>query len=276
MVLRVYSAVVRNRPAAMDLGDKRFAVDTVVGEGGTARVFRGREVKSGKTVAVKVLRRHLVDNEEVVARFQLEADLFERFDHPNILPLLGRGITPQGAPWFACTYAPMGSLADQMLRNGVLPRADLLSYVAEILDALHYLHEQGIVHRDVKPGNVLVDEDNVALLCDFGIALAPERRATIVGDRMGTPSFMPPEQYADPRSVTPQADLFGAGVTLYVGLTGQTGMMLLVEEMREQALAALPEHIAPIVDKATSLRVEDRYQTAWEMSLDLADVLEES
>jgi serine/threonine-protein kinase len=225
-------------------------------------------------VAIKVLRDFLLDSEESVARFFLEADLLERFEHPNIVPLLGRGKLPDGLPWFALPYAAQGSLADRMLRRGRLDQHELLGYTAEILDALHYLHDLGVVHRDVKPENVLLDEHDVAMLCDFGIALSPIRRATMAGDRMGTPSFMPPEQYADPRSVTPQADLFGAGVTLFVGLTGQTGMVLLVEHLRTDALAALPPAVAPIVDKATSLRVQDRYKTAWEMSLDLADVLE--
>ncbi|MEQ1504000.1 MAG: serine/threonine-protein kinase [Myxococcota bacterium] len=250
-------------------------MEALVGEGGTARVFRGADVRTGQAVAVKVLRDVLMDSEENVARFLLEADLLGQFEHPNIVPLLGRGTLDTGVPWYACSFAAQGSLADRMLRHGRIPPADLLGYTTEILDALHYLHQQGIVHRDVKPENVLLDEDDVAMLCDFGIALAPQRRATMVGDRMGTPSFMPPEQYADPRAVTPQADLFGTGVTLFVGLTGQTGMVLLVDHLRIEALASLPPSISAIVDRSTSLKVEDRYKTAWEMSLDVADVLEE-
>jgi len=256
--------------------DDRFRIGTAIGEGGTARVFRAVDLRTGELVAVKVLRYFLMDSEENVARFELEADLLGRFEHPNILPLIARGKLPGGIPWFASTFAAQGSLADRMLRHGRLTAHSLLGYVAEILDALHYLHQQGIVHRDVKPENILIDSDDVAMLCDFGIALSPTRRATMAGDRIGTPSFMPPEQYADPRSVTPQADLFGAGVTLFVGLTGHTGMMLLVDHLRTGALASLPPGVSKIVDKATSLRVEDRYQTAWEMSLDVADALEES
>jgi serine/threonine protein kinase len=261
----------------LDLGNGRFLVEAVIGEGGTARVYRARDAATGEPVAVKVMRELLLDTEEIVARFHLEADLLERFDHPNILPPLGRGTLPSGVPGFACAYARDGSLADRMLKPDRAPISpgEILGYVAEILDALHYLHGQGIVHRDVKPENILLGEHDIAMLCDFGIALSPKRRATMIGDRMGTPSFMPPEQYADPSRVTPQADLFGAGVTLFVGLTGKPGMVLLVDHLRKEALAALPPSISRIVDQATSLRMEHRYQTAWEMSMALADVLEE-
>jgi eukaryotic-like serine/threonine-protein kinase len=257
-----------------DYGSGRFIVDMVVGEGGTARVFRGKDTSTGEPVAVKVLRRVLLDSEEVVARFELEADLLTNFEHPNILALLGRGRI-DGLPWFACSYAAQGSLADVMLRRGHLEARDLLGWTTEILDALHYLHQQGIVHRDVKPENILLDQDDVAMLCDFGIALSPTRRATMVGDRIGTPSFMPPEQYTDPEKVTPQADLYGLGVTLFTALTGQTGMMLLVDHLRRDALSAMPPRIAAIVDRATSVKAIDRYANAWDLSLDIADVLED-
>jgi len=257
-------------------GGGRFVVDTVVGEGGTARVFRCRDTKDhNKVVAVKELRRALIDSEEIVARFELEADLLQKFEHPNILGLIQRD-HDHGVPWFACTYAAQGSLADVMLRRGHIEPRDLLTWMTEILEALDYLHtEFEVVHRDVKPENILLDDQDVAMLCDFGIALSPTRRATMVGDRMGTPSFMPPEQYTDPDKVTPQADLYGLGVTLFTALTGQTGMMLLVDHLRHDALAHMNPAIAAIVDKATSVKVGDRYASAMELSLAIADVLED-
>lgn len=252
----------------------RFRVGQVIGEGGAARVFAATDLRSDDVVAIKVLREELVPNRENVARFQFETDLLRQIDHPSILPLIADGVEPSGAPWFACALAAHGSLADLMLRRGVIEPARLLGFALEVLDALHHLHGRGIVHRDVKPENVLIDANDGAMLCDFGIALAPERRLTQLGDQMGTPSFMPPEQYEDPRAVTPQADLFGVGVTLFVALTGHTGMLLLVDHLREPALAALPADLRRIVDLATRLRVEERYATAWDMSLDVADALD--
>jgi serine/threonine protein kinase len=121
---------------------------------------------------------------------------------------------------------------------------------------------------------VLIDEQDVAMLCDFGIALGPQQRGDQQGHYFGTPSFMPPEQYDDPSAVTAQADLFGLGVTLFVALTGHSGMALLVAHLRPEVLAGLPANIRPVVDRATSVRVEDRYASAWEMALEIADALE--
>jgi serine/threonine protein kinase len=258
----------------VDLGDDRFRLQTAIGEGGTARVFRALDTQTGRSVAIKVLREQLLDDPECLARFQMEADLLQKLDHPNLLPVIEVGTTTEGLPWFATAFAARGSLADQMVRHGVLQSEDLMRYTVEVLECLHYLHGLEIVHRDVKPENILVDDDDVAMLCDLGIARAPSRRATMVGDRMGTPSFMPPEQYDDPSSVTVTADLFGLGVTMFVGLTGQTGMVLLVEHLRPKALAALPQAVRSIVDRATRSRPEERYQSAWAMSLDVADALE--
>ncbi|MEZ4235895.1 MAG: serine/threonine-protein kinase [Myxococcota bacterium] len=262
--------------SGLDLQDDRFRLEQAVGEGGTARVFRGVDVRTGATVAVKVLREQLLDDPECLARFEMEAQLLKELDHPNLLPVVAVGNTKDGMPWFASAFASRGSLADQMVRTGVLQPEELLRYATEVLDCLHYLHGLGIVHRDIKPENILVDDDDVAMLCDLGIARAPSRRATMVGDRMGTPSFMPPEQYDDPSSVNATADLFGLGVTMFVGLTGQTGMVLLVEHLRGKALAALPPAIRTIVDRATRVKPEERYPSAWAMSLDVADALEGS
>jgi serine/threonine protein kinase len=250
----------------------RFRVLSVVGEGATARVYRARDPLGGPDVALKVLRKELLSVEEYAARFWMEGELLSLLEHPGVLPLLDRGVTLEGLPWYATPWSSRGSVADQMLRRGLLPRAQLLEIGAEVLDVLHYLHGRGIVHRDIKPENILLGEDGVAVLCDFGIALAPERRTTLVGDRMGTPSFMPPEQYMDAASVTASADLFGLGVTLYVCWTGQPGMLLLIEHLRARSLAAVPPGLREVIDRATRTDPKQRYASAWDMALDLADV----
>ncbi|HHO50681.1 MAG TPA: serine/threonine protein kinase, partial [Deltaproteobacteria bacterium] len=138
--------------------------------------------------------------------------------------------------------------------------------------ALQYIHAMGVIHRDVKPENVLLDRHEIAQLCDFGIALNPAHRATQIGDRMGTPSFMAPEQYNDPASVTPSADIFGLGATMYTGLTAKSPMSLVVGHLRQKALEILPGDVAPIIERATAPGLESRYASAEEMAMELAEL----
>lgn len=256
----------------IDLRDDRFRIDVLIGEGSSSRVFRARDQRTGQLVAVKVLRDVLLSCPESIDRFLSEIELLEGLEHPNIPPVVGKGESRSGAPWFAYPYAARGSLADRMLRTGKLDPIETAGHAGEVLDALHYLHGRGIIHRDVKPENVLIDDQEVAMLCDFGIALAPTGKTPI--DLRGTPAFLPPEQYVDPTSVGPQTDLFGLGVTLFVALTGQSGMALWVAYLRPGALAALPAWLSPVVDRATRPIASERYASAWEMALALGDALE--
>ncbi len=229
----------------------------------------------GKPVAIKMARPGNRMSGEVLQRFLQEPRILTRLDHPNILPVLGEGVV-RGRPWFACAYAARGSLSQRLVRDGrPIPLEEMLRYAAEVLDALVHIHALGIVHRDVKPENILTDDDDVAMLCDFGIAQTPERRATLVGDQMGTPYFMSPEQAVDASSVTPRSDLFGLGMTMYVCLTGRSAMPLWVEHLRPTALRWLDPRVRGLVARATALREEDRFQDALEMGLAVAEVLDE-
>lgn len=254
---------------------RRFELQHLIGEGGTARVYVARDRKEESPAAVKIVHDAVLDSDEALARFLVEADLLERFDHPNILRFRARGVLSDGRLWLATDYARKGSLADRVLRSGVIDPPAMCGYALEVLDALQHVHEQGIVHRDVKPENILVDDDDVALLCDFGVARTPHRRATLVGDKMGTPTFMAPEQASNPAGVTARADIYGMGATIFVSMTRKSGMALLVDHMRPDALALVPRPMRRVIARATAPRPDDRYDNASDMAMDLAEALDE-
>ncbi len=255
----------------MQLG--RYRLESLVGEGGTARVFRAQDTTRPVSVAVKVFRRDLVGESQLLERFHTEIELLRRFDHPNLLPCLAHGHDEAlGVPWFA-TRLCRGSLAGRIYQNGPLEVTTVASYCAEILDGLAHIHEAGIVHRDVKPDNIMLDDDDVAVLGDFGIALNPDDRPTHVNAIMGTPQYMAPEQHDDPRHAEPSADLFAVGSTLFVSITGRSSMTLFLNERRSAALDQLPDSIRPFVDKATAVDPSKRFASAREMADALADFM---
>jgi len=252
----------------------RFILETLIGEGGTARVYRARDTTDQTFVAIKLYRHELMNQAELLQRFRSEVRLLSTFDHPNVLPCLDHGEEPgSGLPWFA-TRLCKGSLAGLIYQGGPIPLRTMGRYCVEVLDGLAELHARNIVHRDVKPDNILLDDDDVAILGDFGIALNPRTRPTQVDAVMGTPHFMAPEQFDDPREATPSADLFALGCTLYTGITGKSSMVLLMTPRRSDALDLLvDERMRAIVDQATSPEPEDRFASARAMADALADLL---
>jgi serine/threonine protein kinase len=221
----------------------RFEILSVMGEGSSARVYRAQDRASGKEVAIKAPRKELSQIQERVERLQGEAELLAHLDHPNLLPVLERGVTDEGLPWYAMPWTWRGSLADEMLRRGLLPKAQLLELGAGVLDALQYLHQRGLAHRDLQPENILITADGVAAMHK----VTPELRA------QEAPSEC-------------SADLFALGMTLFVGWTGQISLPLLVENLRPRALDALPLPVRRVIDRATRLEPAQRYPSARDMA----------
>lgn len=238
-----------------------------------ASVFHALDTVNGDAVAVKILHHELATVPEAVDRFESEARLMSSMAHPNILRIRQVG-TAEGTPFMVTDYLERGSLADVLLRDGALSARAAVSNALELLDALVYLHERRVIHRDVKPDNVLLDRHGIAVLTDFGIAIDPDDRKTVMGAALGTPSFCPPEQMHDPSSAEPRSDLFGVGATLYTALTCESPAALMFEHMREDALSVLPEPVRPVVRRASEPDVANRYADALSMSGALADALE--
>lgn len=190
-----------------------------LGRGGMATVFRARQPSLNRFVALKVLAPELARDPNFVSRFQREATIAARLEHPNIVPLHDIG-QANGAFYIAMRFVPGRSLAQLIQQVGPLPLQRARHFLAQIASALDHAHQQGVVHRDLKPGNILWEHGDRVSLADFGIARAGDvTQVTRQGMLIGTPKYMAPEQ-ALGQAVDHRADLYALGVITYELLTG--------------------------------------------------------
>ncbi|HEX2219939.1 MAG TPA: protein kinase [Gemmatimonadales bacterium] len=203
----------------------RYTVERELGRGGMAMVYLARDRKHDRPVAIKILRPEIVAGESA-QRFLLEIRILARLQHPHILALLDSGATGEAPrrPFYVMPYVDGETLRQRLTREGPLPVPEALRLVREIGEALHYAHGEGLIHRDVKPENVLLSQGH-ALVADFGIAravgVAAGDRLTRTGLSMGTPAYMSPEQTGGEREVDARADQYSLACVLYELLAGQ-------------------------------------------------------
>ncbi|TVQ36298.1 MAG: hypothetical protein EA370_08380 [Wenzhouxiangella sp.] len=198
----------------------RYRVIAPLGRGGMAAVYRVEESSLGREVALKVLPAELMDQPGFLERFEREAQLIAQLEHPNIVPLYASGID-EGIPWMALRLLAHGTLQER-LELGELDTDEGLQLFAQVARALDHAHAQGVLHRDLKPQNVLLGTDGSAYLADFGIAriLSGSSELTGTGMMLGTPSYMAPEQ-ALGQELGPPCDYYALAVMLYRWLCGQ-------------------------------------------------------
>ena len=200
----------------------RYELGGLLGSGGMASVYRARDTRLGREVAVKVPGEHHAGSAEFVERFEREVESVASLDHPNIVRVFDSGKDRDGSPYMAMELVDGGTLRDRIRYSGPLPPREAARVVLRVADALGAAHAAGIVHRDVKPENVLLTKDGDAKVADFGIARAADATAmTRTSMILGTAPYLSPEQ-ARGESVGPASDLYSLGVVLYEALTGRT------------------------------------------------------
>jgi serine/threonine-protein kinase len=263
----------------------RYELGDRLGVGGMSTVRIARDRRLERDVAVKVLAEHLAEDPQFVARFRREALAAARLVHPNIVQVFDFGLDdPTGRHYIVMEYIRGQSAAEILRERSILPVSEALAIVSHACRGLDYAHRNGVVHRDIKPGNLLRSEEGTVKVADFGIArtMGDESSITQVGSVLGTAAYLAPEQ-AHGEEAGPRADLYGLGVVTYQALSGrlpyeaQSLTELALKQQREAP--PLLNHLNPevmpqlagAVDRALALDAEDRFASAEEMREALAD-----
>src|SRR5436190_17952186 len=199
--------------------DGRYKVLPRLGSGGMADVFCVQDEQLGRKVALKLLHRRFAADEEFVERFRREASAAAGLQHANVVGVYDRGEW-DGTYYIAMEYLEGRSLKQLITERGPLPPLEAIDVAEQILRAARFAHRRGVIHRDIKPHNVIIDEEGRAKVTDFGIARAGASDMTETGSIMGTAQYLSPEQ-AQGHSVSARSDLYAIGIMLYELLTGR-------------------------------------------------------
>ena len=272
-----------------DIG--RYHILEQLGEGGMAFVYKAFDTRLENEVALKVIRseKFTIENtDRALKRFQIEARKMANLTHPNIVPVIDYG-EYEGGPYLVMRYLPGGTLKEKL--GAPMNWREAVDLILPIAKALGYAHSEGLVHRDVKPSNILITKSGQPMLSDFGVAKVLEGEETldltVTGMGVGTPEYMAPEQ-AEGKSIDERADIYSLGVVFYELVTGHkpfeadTPMAVIIKQIHDplpnpsQYVHELPQEVERVLFKALAKNPTDRYQSIAEMSKALAKLVHQA
>lgn len=262
----------------------QYQIIKQIAKGGMATVLLARQKSMGRDVAIKILPQNFTHEDDFLERFNREVEIIANLQHPHILPVHDYGEF-EGLPYIVMAFINGGTLMDVITKQD-LPNPDLIRTLSQIADALDFAHSKGIIHRDFKPANVLLDERGNTYLADFGLAKITESASEITGmSILGTPAYMAPEQ-AGADEITHSIDLYAFAITIYQLLSGNvpfqapTTAGVLMAHMNSpvpnivESLPDLPPAMDAFFKKALAKDVSERYGTAREMVESFIQILE--
>ena len=255
------------------LAHGRYLLVQRLGEGGMATVYRAFDQRLQVWRAVKVLLPEYARKKKILQRFDAEAQTMALLEHPNIVRVYDVGVEDTHA-FIVMELVEGGSLVDWLEAHGRMPPRLAVDVIVATCQALQFAHAKGVIHRDLKPHNIMVDRDGVCRLTDFGIARAgdSDEQLTKTGAVMGTWGFMAPEQRTDAKHVDARADVYAIAATLFSLLTDRTPMDLFLAEQDASLLEGVPEALVPVLVRATDYKRERRYASAQEFAAALLGV----
>ena len=264
----------------------RYQIIRTIGEGGMANVYLAHDLILDRDVAVKILRGDLADDEKFVRRFQREAIAASSLSHPNIVEMYDVG-EDDGKYYIVMEYVEGKTLKSLIKKRGGLTLPEVIDIMTQLTSAIACAHDSNIIHRDIKPQNVLIKEDGIVKITDFGIAMAlNSNELTQTNSVMGSVHYLPPEQ-ANGKGATLKSDIYSLGIVMFELLTGQlpfkgdNAVEIAIKQMKNQIPSVcninslIPQSVENIILKACAKNPKNRYNTVVEMYNDIQTCLDE-
>ncbi len=264
----------------------RYQIIRTIGEGGMANVYLAHDLILDRDVAVKILRGDLADDEKFVRRFQREAIAASSLSHPNIVEMYDVG-EDNGKYYIVMEYVEGKTLKNLIKKRGALTLPEVIDIMTQLTAAISCAHDSNIIHRDIKPQNVLIKEDGIVKITDFGIAMAlNSNELTQTNSVMGSVHYLPPEQ-ANGKGATLKSDIYSLGIVMFELLTGMlpfkgdNAVEIAIKQMKNQIPSVceineqIPQSIENIILKACAKNPKNRYNTVKEMYKDIETCLDE-